>query len=57
MAQTYRREYLAPLGLSARHFELCGKVAAETEVYRITRDWGFDVFEREFARVKAHIAA
>ena len=57
MAQTYRREYLAPLGLLARHFELCGKVAAETEVYRITRDWGFDVFEREFERVKAHIAA
>ena len=57
MAQTYRREYLAPLGLVAQHFHLCAAVAAEIEVCRLERAWGYQVFDRELARLRAHIEA
>ncbi len=57
LEQTYRREYLAPLGLVPQHFRLCARLATAIEVYRLERAWGYEVFERELARLRAHISA
>lgn len=56
LAQTYRGPYLAPMGLSGRHFAQCAALVAATEIYSASRAWGFDIFEREAARLEAHVA-
>jgi hypothetical protein len=55
LSQTYRREYLAPLGLSERHFALCSKLLARIEVFEIKRTWGLEVAERQFEMIRDHI--
>lgn len=56
MAQTYRGQYLAPMGLRTRHFRQCVALLAHAEVYAAARIWGYDVFEREAARLEQHIS-
>lgn len=56
MSQTYRDIYLKGLGLEAQNFHQCAALVREIEVYRVRRAWGYDVFEREAARIEQHIA-
>ena len=56
LSQTYRGSYLAPMGLSGRHFAQCAALVAAAEIYAASRAWGFDIFEREAARLEAHVA-
>ena len=42
LAQTYRGQYLAPLGLSADHFRRCAMLLAHAEVYEASRAWGYE---------------
>ena len=55
MAQTYRGQYLAPMGHRARHFRQCGALLAHAEVYEARRAWGYDVFEHEAGLLERHI--
>ncbi len=55
LAHTYRGMYLPQMGLSARHFGHCAAMLGSLEVYSAPRVWGFDVFEREAARLERHI--
>lgn len=57
MAQTYRHEYLAPMGLTAKNFSHCAALLAATEVYEARRAWGYDVFESEVRALEAHMRA
>jgi len=56
MANTYRDEYLAILGLTRWHFERAATMLRHVEVYAVTRAWGYDVFAEEAARLEAHVA-
>ena len=56
LAQTYRGAYLAPMGLSGHHFAQCAALLSRAEIYSASRAWGFDIFEREAARLEAHVA-
>ena len=56
LAQTYRGAYLAPMGLSGRHFAQCAALVSAAEIYAASRAWGFDIFGREAARLEAHVA-
>jgi len=55
MAQTYRNEYLAPMNLRKRHFELADALLKNAKVYRAPRDWGYEVFAREAERLERHL--
>jgi hypothetical protein len=55
LEQSYRGQYLAPLGLAQRHFGQCAALLAQVEVYAASRAWGYDLFEREAARLERHI--
>jgi hypothetical protein len=55
VANTYRREYLAPMGLAQEHFALCSALLARIEVFEIKRSWGFDAAEREFQAIREHL--
>jgi hypothetical protein len=57
MAQTYRGAYLAPMGLGGRHFAQCAALVASAEIHSASRAWGFDIFDREAARLEAHLAS
>jgi hypothetical protein len=57
MAQTYRPQYLRPLGLAERHFRQCASLVAHAEIYAASRAWGYDVFEREAGKLERHIFA
>jgi hypothetical protein len=57
VSQTYRREFLGPLGLARDHFALCSALLAQVEVYEIKRAWGLDVLKREFEIVRDHLSA
>jgi hypothetical protein len=57
MAQTYRGAYLAPMGLTGRHFAQCAALLASAEIYSASRAWGFDIFQREAARLEEHVAS
>lgn len=57
MAHTYRGLYLAPMGLTERHFRQCAALLAHAEIHAASRAWGFDVFEREAGRLERHIFA
>jgi hypothetical protein len=54
---SYRGQYLEPLGLAQRHFRQCAALLAAIEVYAADRVRGYDVFEREAARLASHIRA
>ena len=56
MAQTYRGGYLAPMGLTSRHFMQSAALAGRIHVYAATRAWGYDVFDREAGRLARHLA-
>lgn len=55
LEQSYRGQYLAPLGLAERHFRQCAALLAHAEVYAARRAWGYDVFAREAARLERHV--
>lgn len=55
MAQTYRGQYLDPMGLKARHFGQCAALLAHAEVFAASRVWGYDVFDAEARRLERHV--
>ncbi|MES2033624.1 MAG: hypothetical protein V4466_05565 [Pseudomonadota bacterium] len=55
MAQTYRVQYLGPMGLRSRHFRQCADLLKHAAVFSASRAWGYDVFEREAGRLEKHI--
>jgi hypothetical protein len=55
MAHTYRGFCLEGLGLSQRHFRQCADLLASVGVYLAPRQWGFDCFDREVARLERHM--
>lgn len=57
MSQTYREVYLRPLGLAAQNFRHCAALLEHAEVFEARRAWGYDVFDREAARLAEHIRA
>ncbi|HEX8669822.1 MAG TPA: hypothetical protein VF727_15760 [Allosphingosinicella sp.] len=56
MAQTYRAMYLAPLGLQVHHFRRCVALAAQAEVYRAQRRWGYEHFDEEAQWLERHLS-
>lgn len=57
LTNSYRGEYVAPLGLTRAHFAQCATVARHAAIFAMTRPWGFDAFDREAAALAAHMAA
>lgn len=55
MAQTYRGAYVGPLGLTARHFQQCLQLLSRTQVYAVSRQWGYDLFDREAKYLERHM--
>jgi hypothetical protein len=55
LTQTYRGQYLAPMGLAARHFRQCLDLLAHAEIYSAARAWGYAVFDREAALLEDHV--
>ena len=56
LAQTYRSQYLEPLGKKMHHFRQCAALLDHIEVYGASRAWGYDVFDREAGRLERHLA-
>jgi hypothetical protein len=56
LAQTYRPQYLAPMGLKARHFAQCATLIQRAEIYAATRAWGYDRFDHEAGRLARHLS-
>ncbi|WP_326523922.1 hypothetical protein [Sphingomonas sp.] len=54
MANSYRPGYVRQLGLAGDHFAACGALARHAAIFHARRDWGFDVFAREAARLVEH---
>lgn len=57
MANTYRRSYVEPLGLTAKHFALCAALTRHAEVFEAKRIWGYDQFDTEAAWLESHVLA
>ena len=57
LAQTYRGAYLAPMGLTGRHFAQCAALVASAGIWSASRAWGYDVFDREAAWLESHLAS
>lgn len=57
MEHTYRPEYLPVLGLTAQNFALAARLARVCEVFRLQREWGYEAFDSEFARLCGHLQA
>jgi hypothetical protein len=55
LAQTYRANYLRPLGLMPQNFRHCAQLVAHAEIYEARRAWGFDVFEQQAALLERHV--
>ena len=55
MTQTYRSQYLRPLGLLEQNFRQCANLVASAEVYEVRRTWGYDVFEKQASFIEQHI--
>ena len=55
LGQTYRGNYLRPMGLAVRNFRQCAALVARAEVYEARRAWGFDVFEKEAGLLERHL--
>ncbi|HMG46792.1 MAG TPA: hypothetical protein VK614_04970, partial [Allosphingosinicella sp.] len=55
MAHTYRGAYLQTMGLTSRHFLQCAAIASRIQVYAATRAWGYELFDREAARLARHL--
>ena len=56
MRNTYRPEYLRPLGRSAAQFEKAVGVAKAAGVYAVSRRWGLDVFSTDVETILHHVA-
>jgi len=56
LAQSYRSQYLEPMGLKMHHFRQCAALLDHIEVYGASRAWGYDVFDREAGRLERHLA-
>ncbi len=54
IANTYRGEYLGPMGGTQRHFAQCVALARFVPVFAADRAWGFDRFDAEATRLEAH---
>ena len=54
-SNTYRGQYLADMGLGARHFTQCALLLRHAGVFAATRQWGYDVFDEEAARFERHV--
>jgi hypothetical protein len=54
-SHTYRGQYLDPMGLGARHFTQCTALLRNARIYVATRQWGYDVFDREAANLDRHM--
>jgi len=48
---SYRREYLAPLGLAAAHFEQCAAVARHCRIATLRRGWDLAGLKRQAERI------
>lgn len=55
MQQTYRHQYLGPMGLAPHNFRLCAALLSTVEVYEARRDWGYDVFDRAAGLLENHV--
>lgn len=55
LAQSYRGQYLKPMGLLQRHFAHCSGLLRHVEVYSAPREWGYDVFTREAGKLERHL--
>ena len=55
LPERYRGFCLEPMGLHARHFRQCAAMLSSVRVYAVTRQWGFDGFEREVDRLEQHL--
>ncbi len=55
MAQTYRGEYLATMGLTRWHFEQCAALARAVKLFATPRLWGYDRIDDEGKRLEAAI--
>lgn len=54
-ANIYRREFAAPLGTAAALFANVVSLLNCTQVFQISRRWGFDVFGEEVATIESHL--
>jgi len=54
-SQTYRSQYLGPMGLKRRHFDQSIALLNHAEVYSAPRVWGFDVFAQEAGKLERHL--
>ena len=48
---SYRREYLAALGLTTHHFRQCAELAQSCEVYSLRRGWDLTGLDRQVALI------
>lgn len=55
-ANTYRREFAAPLGMAGALFANVMSLLNSTPLFQVERRWGFDVFDEEVAAIEAHLA-
>jgi len=55
MSQTYRHEYLGPMGLLEQNFRQCATLISSVEVYEVHRAWGYDVLEKQGRLLEEHI--
>ena len=56
VANSYRGRFVAALGLTARHLDLCVATAAAAPVHRAARRWGRAAFDDEAERLRKHAA-
>lgn len=54
MANTYRGRFVALLGRSERHLDLCLRLAERVPVFRASRLWGSIHFENQSAKLMEH---
>jgi hypothetical protein len=57
VANTYRGGYLKTIGRTGEHLAACLAVARQVPIFRARREWGFERFDEEAARLLAHAQA
>ncbi len=57
MHNSYRPEYVAPLGLRPAHFAAASAVARHAGIFVARRTWGYDVFGQQADRLVEHARA
>jgi len=55
LSQTYRSQYLGPMGLSRRHLDLGSALLKHAQVYSAPRRWGYEVFAQEVGKIERHL--